>query len=237
VLPRILAFAVLIGIANVGLAGAQTLPGASPTPSPLPSLTPPPCANPDTPPETLKHGSVDIPTKITETIGRERVKITVLLDDQGRVTDAHADADIADLVPLGVKIGRTTVFSPARHDCKPEASLVIFYANISGDGLQRPPRVVPPPAEPPCTVPNRYARMTNPYPATANGDAKAGTVKVEVQVDRTGELLGATVVDGPKNLQRAALEAVRLSTFAPETRACLPRQGVAIVDVAVGPHA
>ncbi len=223
------AFAVLACIANasVGFAQAET---------PLPGLTRPPCALPNSPPEVLKRDSVDIPTKITESIGRETVRVTVLLDDAGRVTDAFASADVPALAPIGVKMGRATRFTPARHACFTTPSLVVFTANISGDGAQRSPR---PEATAPslalCTVPDHRIVVTNPIVAKAPPgivvDATSADATVEVQIDRSGSLLGAVFVSGAKAAARAVLDAVRTGSFEPETRRCIPREGVAIVPV------
>jgi hypothetical protein len=242
VVRRILAFAMLIGIANAGAAGAQT---ASPVPTALPTVlitpradslfTHAPCALPNSPPEVIRRAAVEIPTKISETIGREQVRIVDTLDDVGHVVDVHASARIAALVPLGEKIGRATTFTPARHGCFPAASLVVFVANISGDGLQRPPDSSE--IARPCTIANHEALMSATSAATAPAGAAPGSVKVEVQVDRNGLLSGATVIEGPKNLQRAALDEVAQASYSPETRGCQPRASVIVTTIPVAAHA
>ncbi len=229
----------LLGIANTGAATAQQavptmVPSGSASsapfvPAPFPTFTHAPCPVPNALPTVISRGEVDIPTKITETIGRESVRITVLLDDQGRVVDAHASSDLPILDPIGEKMGRATKFAPARYDCVSAASLISFTANISGDGLQRPSAAPRPPASNAACVMGEHAPIA-PDPIIGSGPS-AGQVKVEVRIDRDGNLTSATVASGPRALDRAALEAVRVARYEPAALHCVPREGIALVTV------
>ena len=60
------------------------------------------------------------------------------------------------------------------------------------------------------------------YPAEARAARVSGTVKVQVLISETGDVVSATAIDGPPVLQAVSVEAARLAKFSPTTLSGAP---------------
>lgn len=88
-----------------------------------------------------------------------------------------------------------------------------------------------------CAKPNLAARtidaMVPDRPAIAVDRGAVGTVAVRVELDASGDVLGASIQysAGDAALDAAALEAARHSRFAPEIVDCAPHSGTYLFRV------
>ncbi len=88
------------------------------------------------------------------------------------------------------------------------------------------PFVATPTPKPACSAPDIQAKtidaQTPDKPDDAQAQGLVGTVKVKVDLDASGAVLGASIYEssGSMELDRAALAAARRSSYAPEEREC-----------------
>lgn len=88
-----------------------------------------------------------------------------------------------------------------------------------------------------CSAPDHLATFDetyNPnYPALASALGLRGTAVVRIALARTGRLKSAAIAhsSGHRQLDEAALEAARASTFRPETVACQGVEGEYLIEV------
>ena len=103
-------------------------------------------------------------------------------------------------------------------------------ARIEKDG-RHTPKVAPANC-----LPDRNASVVNlqspETPAIAEQDHIFGGVEVQVQLSETSKIIGTpTAVSGPSVLRKAAVDAIRQSTFLSEIRECVPRASTLTVTV------
>jgi len=136
------------------------------------------------------------------------------IDAQGAVRDVRLLKDVAPFGALLRDSVSTWSFTPAQKDGAAGPSRVMVAALFRPAMLIFPAPPAPPVLERPEgeRIPYPTALAVPPYPANATGSV---AVFVEVQLDETGAVSGATVVGPSSGFDDAAVQAAQGWSFAP----------------------